>query len=289
MIFFRFLALCFLVLIIGCGKNLEPKSEPKSEPKPAEQSAPFQENKKVKLYQGVQKGVNFQIVSTSPNYLQGETKEIGYTIDSFNQNENDFVRLYEGVSEKINAGEVTIDQNHKHGETKFIGFVSKNSFESAVKLYVGTRGNVNLGMITTSESFLGGSAKFLGYALKSELSSGPSSDKINKDKNLNNNVKSVGKQKSNQIVVGYIIATDVFNDEVVLWLSSSPPQIRFSSVGGARNGIQSAALDIPVRCSFKTKTEVILTLPQGAKVKVAGGNVGDQDQIILNNCELLQR
>jgi hypothetical protein len=48
-------------------------------------------------------------------------------------------------------------------------------------------------------------------------------------------------------------------------------------------------MEIPVRCSFKTKTDVVLNLPQGAKVKAAGKNVGDQIQIILENCELLQR
>ena len=280
--------LCFLILMIGCGKKLEPKSEtePKSEPKPAQQSAPLKLDKKATLYQGVQEGVNFQIVTTCPNYLQGETKEIGFTIDGLNLNEDNFVRLYEGISEKINAGEVTTDQNHKYGKTKFIGFVSKNSFEPSIKLYVGTKGNVNLGMIASSESFLGGSAKLLGYASKSENPSPqPSPEKSIKDKNI----KSVNKQKFDKIVVGYIIATDVFNDEVVLWLSSSPPQIGFSSVGGSRAGIQSSAMEIPVRCSFKTKTDVVLNLPQVAKVKAAGKNVGDQIQIILENCELLQR
>ena len=50
MIFFRFLALCVFVLMIGCGKNLEPKPEPITDPKleskSAVESAPNKENKK---------------------------------------------------------------------------------------------------------------------------------------------------------------------------------------------------------------------------------------------------
>jgi len=53
MILFRLFALCLFVLIIGCGKNLEPKPEPKPEfkpepkfeIKPAEHSVPFKDNK----------------------------------------------------------------------------------------------------------------------------------------------------------------------------------------------------------------------------------------------------
>lgn len=76
MIFFRFLTLCVFVLMIGCGKNLEPKPEPitepklesksgpklepKSGPKSAEQSAPNKENKKNDGIFDVKAGESFE-------------------------------------------------------------------------------------------------------------------------------------------------------------------------------------------------------------------------------------
>lgn len=123
-------------------------------------------DKRTKLYLGTQDNVNAGVVTTSQSYLNGTTKEIGYTVDDASAEPvRDFIEVFTGTAANKNAGVVSISQNHMYGSMESIGYLSKKAVRGGTKLYVGTQANCNAGVVTNSVGHLNCSTEFVGYAL----------------------------------------------------------------------------------------------------------------------------